>query len=100
MSLAFESQWIESAPAKVSGKDLGIFIPTARWCACNQGVTEHLMCDMAVVQHVIISRILPGIWCHSVGATLSGNPDGLFSMCWGNSPMGGKGQYGQLGLLQ
>ena len=90
MSLALELQWVDSAPAKVSGKDLGIFIPMARGCACNQGVTEHLMCNVAVAQHAIISWILPSIWCHSAGAMLGGNPDGLFSLRRRDSPTGGK----------
>ena len=79
VSMAFEVPGINSTPTEAVGKDLGVFIPTARGCACNQGVTEHLMCNAGVVQHVIICRVSMGIWGHCVGATLGGVTSGKFN---------------------
>ena len=81
----------------VSTEDVEIAI-AAEVCGCKPPfvrpaeLSEDDASSISVVQHAIASRILLGIWCHSASAMLGGNLDGLFGMCWGNTPMGGKGQ--------
>ena len=63
VGMAFEPHGVYVAPAKVSGKDLGIFVATARGCASNQRVTKHFMSNPAVSQHVIICWVF---WAYGV----------------------------------